>query len=258
MAKFWKVFKVIVFVWGALTLALIVYGLITTFVMPLFKGHSNQAAQAPAEEVMFEKKDGGLTLVVKRKETPEGPDAYLITLSRDNKPVVQNYRLPTQKYHLDFVRVYDASIVPGRENEIRLVLYSNSDEGEGNSDSQLWFLKVTDAMSVREVITLSDVHTSEDTRGMMVLGNKRFGIPFQEGFQSEPFVVPVMVRAGDSISISPLLSSAGADALHTALEQEIKARMAKLSKDKEEKHGEQYQKIRKEMDEALSEKVIAY
>lgn len=164
MAKFWKVFKVIVFVWGAFTLALILYGLISMLVISLFKGHRNQAAQAPAEEVMFEKKDGGLALVVKRKETPEGPDAYLITLSRDHKPVVQNYRLPTQKFHLDFVRVYDASIVPGRKNEIRLVLYSNSDEGEGDTDSQIWFLKMTDTMNVREVITLSGVHTSEDSQ----------------------------------------------------------------------------------------------
>lgn len=141
MAKLWKVLKVIIFGIGALTLALILYGLISMLVVSLFQGRGNRAGQAPAEEVMFEKKDGGLTLVVKRKETSEGPDAYLVTLSRDNKPVVQNYRLPTQKFHLDFVRVYDAAIVPGRENEIRLVLYSNSDEGEGDTDSQLWFLK---------------------------------------------------------------------------------------------------------------------
>jgi hypothetical protein len=258
MAKFWKVFKVIVFVWGALTLALIAYGLISMLVTTLLEKHGSQASQAPAEEVMFEKKDGGLSLVVKRKETPEGPDAYLITLSRNNKPVVQNYRLPTQKFHLDFVRVYDAALVPGRENEVRLVLYSNSDEGEGDTDSQVWFLKMTDKMDVREVITLSEVHTSEDSRGMTVLGNKRFGIPFGDGSHSRSFIIPVMVRVGDSLSISPLLSSSGADALHSALEQEIRARMAKPSKNKEEKLDEQYQKARKDMNEALSEKTISY
>ncbi len=242
---------------GRAPLALLLYGLISTLVVPLFQGRG-KAVQAPAEEVMFEKKDGGLALVVKRRETPEGPDAYLLTLSRDNKPVVQNYRLPVQKFHLDSVRVYDASIVPGRGNEIRLVLYSNSDEGEGDTESQVWFLKMTDKMNVCEVITLSDVHTSEDSRGMIILGNKRFGLPFQEGFQSEPFIVPIMVRVGESIRISPLLSPAGADAFHTVVEREIKARMAEPRKDKKEDVSAQYESARKEMGDALSEKVIAY
>lgn len=117
---------------------------------------------------------------------------------------------------------------------------------------------MTNTMNVRDVITLSGVHASEDSRGMTVLGNKRFGIPYQEGFQSGPFVVPVMVRVGDSISISPLLSPAGMEALHSALEQEIKARTANPPKNKEEKLDDQYQKARKDMNEALSEKTIPF
>ena len=103
MAKFWKVLKIIIFSWGALTLALVLLGLISTFVTPLFKSHKRQKTEAQAEEVVFEKKYNEHKLVVKRKET-EGPDTYLISLSRGGNTIVQNYRLPTQNYHLEYVR----------------------------------------------------------------------------------------------------------------------------------------------------------
>ncbi len=82
--------------------------------------------------------------------------------------------------------------------------------------------------------------------------------PYQEDFRYEPFVVPVMVRVGDSIRVSPLLSPAGADALYAALEQEIKARMKKPSKNKEENLSGQYQQANNALSEALSEKAINY
>lgn len=256
MAKLWKVLKVIIFSWGALSLALVLYALLTLLYQSVFTGHKHQEASASAEEVVFDKQDGALKLVVKRKET-EGAGAYLITLTKDSKPIVQNYRLPVEKYHLEYVSFYDAALIPVRENEYRIVLFSAYEGEEGISDSHIWFLKMADTMNVREVIRLNDVHRSE-SNGLVILGTKSFGMPYQKFFRSEAFVVPVMVRVSDSISISPLLSPAGADALHTALEQEIKARMEWPSEGKEEKRGEQYEKVRKEMDEALSEKAIAY
>ncbi len=260
MAKLWKVLKVIIFGVGALTLALLLYGLIQTFVFPLFRSHAHQdrEAKTPSEEVVFEKKDGGLKLLVKRKETTDGPDAYLITLTKGGAQIVQNYRLPTGKYHLEGVSFYDAALIPIRENEYRIVLFSSYEEEEGGSDSYVWFLKMTDAMDVREVMQLSDVHRSE-SNGLVILGNKYFYMPYQKLFRSELFVVPLMARVGDSIRVSPLLSPEGAETLHTAFEQEIKARIASPSDGgKEEKRGEQYQKVRKEMDEALSERTISY
>ncbi len=256
MAKFWKVLKVIIFSVGALTLALIAYGLVTTFVTPLFKSAKHEKAEAPAEEVVFEKKTGGMKLVLKRRET-EGPDVYLLTLTKEGTPVFQSYRLPTGKYHLEYVRFYDASVIPVRDNDYRIVLYSVFADDEGESESHVWFLKAAGAVTVREVLSLFDLHTTESD-GLKILGNKRFGLPYQDDFRSEAFMVPVMVRVGDSISISPLLSSSGAEALHSALEQEIRARLAKPSKSTEEKLDEQYQKVRNDMNEALSEKVIAY
>lgn len=256
MQKLWKVTKIVVFSWGALTLALIIYALLSSFVAPVFKSHKHQEKAAAVEEVIFEKQYDEHKLVVKRKET-EGPDAYLVSLSKGNKNIIQNYRLPTQKYHLEFVRFYDASLVPGRDNEYRIILYSASEEGECNTDSQIWFLKMTDKMNIREVITLSDVH-EKTSGGLVILGNKSFSLPYQDGFHYAPFVVPVRVTVGDSIAVSPLLSPAGIDALHTALEQEIKARMEKPSKNKEEKLGEQYHQVSREFEEALSDKVISY
>lgn len=256
MAKFWKVLKVIIFSVGALTLALIAYGLITTFVTPLFKSTKHGKAAAPAEEVVFEKKTGGMKLLLKRRET-EGPDAYSLTLTKEGAPVFQNYRLPTGKYHLEYVRFYDASVIPVRDNDCRIILYSVFADDEGESESHIWFLKAAGAVTVREVLSLSDLHATEPD-GLTILGNKRFGLPYQDDFRSEAFVVPVMVRVGNSISVSPLLSPAGADALHSALEQEIKARLNNPSKNSEENIGDQYQKARKDMNEALSEKVIAY
>ncbi len=211
---------------------------------------------ATAEEVVLEKKYGEQKLTVKRKET-DGPYAYLLTLTVGNRTIVQNYHLPVQKYHLEYVSFYDASVMLIRENEYRIVLFSVSEGGEGDTETQIWFLKMTDTVNVREVMRLSDVHRSE-SNGLVILGSKYFGLPYQEEFRTEPFVVPVMVRVGDSISISPLLSPVGADALHTALEQEIKARMEWPSEGKEENLSGQYQQANKALSEALSEKVFAY
>jgi hypothetical protein len=256
MAKFWKIFKAVIFGWGVLTLSVLLLLWLVNLKSTVFNGHKRGKTGASTEEVVLEKKDGGLKLVVKRKET-DGPDAYLITLTKGSAQVVQNYRLPIEKYHLEYVRFYDAKFIPGRENEPRIVLYSSSEEGEGEVDSQLWFLKMVDKVNVCEVVALSDVHRIESS-GLEIMGNKRIGLPYQDAFPYESFVVPTIVRVGDSIRISPLLSPEGLGALHSALEHEIKVRMKKPVKDKEEKHGEQYQKIRKEMNEALSEKVIAY
>lgn len=256
MAKFWKIIKAVIFGWGALTLAVLLLLWIVNIKSSVFDGHRHSKTEASTEEVVLEKKDGGLKLVVKRKETV-GPDAYLMSLTKGGAQIVQNYRLPTEKYHLDYVRFYDADLLPSRENESRIVLYSSSEEGEGELDSQMWFLKVVDKVNICEVVALSDMHRIESS-GLEIMGNKRIGLPNQDGFPYESFVVPTMVRVNDSIRISPLLSPEGAGSLHSALEHEIKARMEKPLKGKEEKHGEQYQKIRKEMNEALSEKVITY
>ena len=256
MAKFWKIIKAVIFGWGVLTLAVLLLIWLVNIKSSVFNGHKHSKTEAPAEEVVFEKKDGGLKLVVKHKET-EGTYAYLITLTKGGTSVVQNYRLPTEKYHLEYVRFYDANFIPGRENEPRIVLYSSSEEGEGDADSQMWFLKVVDKVNVYEVIALSDVHRIE-SNGLEIMGNKRIGLPYQDSFPYESFVVPTMIRVSDSIRISPLLSPEGLGALHSALEHEIKVRMEKPSTGKEEKRGEQYQKVRKEMDEALVERTIPY
>jgi len=258
MTKLWKILKVIIFSIGALTLALIMYGLIVSFVVPLFKGHGNQqASKAQGEEVVFEKKEGGYKLVVKSKET-EGPAEYLVSVSKDGKPVVQNYRLPTQKYHLEYINIIDASFVTLRGNELGIALYSSYADDEGASDSHVWFLKVANtAMSVREVIELSNVNRST-FGGLTILGSKHIGLPYQEGFRSEPFIVPVAVRVSDTIVISPLLSREGADVLFSVLKQEIKAREDKMSKETGNELAEGYRKAGKEMSEALVERSIPY
>ena len=106
MAKSWKVLKFIIFTWGALSLGLFLVGLLFAAYTKIFSGHQQQKTNSTTEEVVFEKKDGALKLVVKRREA-EGTSAYLITLTKDNKPIVQSYRLPTEKYHLEYVSFYD-------------------------------------------------------------------------------------------------------------------------------------------------------
>ncbi len=257
MPKFWKVVKVVVFSWGALTLALIAYGLITTFVPPLFKRDTWLASKAPAEEVAFEKKEGGYKLVVKSRET-EGPSEYLITVIKDGSTLVKNYHLPIQKYQFEYVNINDASFVPLRGNELGIVLYSSSADGDGDSDSHIWFLKAADTtMSVRDVISLSEINRSA-AGGLTILGNRRISLPYQEDFNSEPFVVPVVVRISDTIAISPLLTREGEEVMFSLLKQEIKTREDKMPKEKNNELAEGYRKAGKEMNEALSEKVTAY
>lgn len=257
MAKFWKVIKIIIFSYGALSLSLNLFGLLLMLYSDVFTKATHQDKAAPTETVVLDKQDGALKLVMKRREA-ESKGAYLITLTKDDKPIVQNYHLPVEKYHLEDVSFYDASLIPVRENEYRVILFSAYEGEEGGaSDSHIWFMKMTDTMNVREVIRLSDLH-KKDANGLVILGNKSFEMPYQKTFRSEAFVVPIMVRVSDSISISPLLSTAGADALHSAFEQEVGARLAVPLEAKEEKRSEQYQKVRKEINEALTEKVIIY
>ena len=259
MAKLWKALKVLIFSLGALTLALILYGLIVAFVVPLFKGHGHmqQASTEHAAEVVFEKKEGVYKLVVKSKET-DGSPVYLITVSKDNKPVVQSYRLPTQKYHLEYLNIYDASFVPLRGNDEGIVLFSAYADDEGGSDSHVWFLKASDGTTnVREVIELSNVNRS-GIGGLTIVGNRRVVLPYHEGFHSEPFIIPVAVLVGDTISIAPLLNREGADMMFAMLKQKIKAREEKMPKDKGNELAEDYRKAGKEMNEALVERTVLY
>ena len=257
MEKFWKVIKIIIFSYGALSLSLNLFGMLLMLYSNVFTEAKHVDKAAPTETVVLDKQDGALKLVMKRREA-EGTGTYLITLTKDDKPIVQNYRLPVEKYHLGNVSFYDASLVPVRENEYRVILFSAYEGEEGGaSDSHIWFMKMTDTMNVCEVIRLSDLH-KKDANGLVILGNKSFMMPYQKTFRSESFVVPVMIHVGDSISISPLLSTAGSDSLHAAFEQEVSARMAVPREANEGKRDEQYQKVRKEINEALSEKVIAY
>lgn len=256
MDKLWKVLKVLIFSLGVLTLSLLLWGLFTTFVTPLFKSAGQRTADAPTEEVAYEKTEGGYKLVIKRREA-QGLDEYLVTLNREGAAAVKNYRLPTQKYNLGYINIYDASFVPLRGNALGIVLYSAYADDEGASESHVWFLKASDSMSVREVIPLSDIHHA-GTGEYTIIGNKRVGLPYQQGFRSEQFVVPVAIRVGDDISIAVQLTQTGTDALRTALDREITARLSRPTENKEENLGEQYQKARKEMNEALSDRTIAY
>lgn len=256
MAKLWKVVKVIIFSVGALTLALIAYGLIMTFVPPLFKTSKHQETAALSEEVVFEKKEGAYSLQVKSREAG-GPAEYLVTLSKDGRPVVQSFRLPTQEQHLEYVHIYDASFVPLRGGEQGVILYSAYEDDEGTSDSHIWFLKAADTMSVRDVIELSDVNSAE-IEGLTILGNRKIVLPYQEGFRSEQFLVPIVVRVSDTIDISPLLSREGLDVLFSVLKHEVRVREEKMPKEKNHELAEGYRKAGKEMGEAFRERSIPY
>src|SRR5574341_1005317 len=195
MAKFWKVIKIIIFSWGALSLSLFLVGLFSMLYSKVFTESKHHDEAKSVEEVVLDRQDGALKLVVKHR-VAEGASAYLITITKDNKPIVQNYRLPVEKYHLEDVSFYDAALIPVRENEYRVILFSayEGDEG-GASDSHIWFMKMTDTVNVREVIRLSDLH-KKDANGLVILGNRYFIMPYQTPFRSEAFVVPIMVRVG--------------------------------------------------------------
>jgi len=257
MAKLWKILKVFIFGIGALTLALILYGLIMAFIVPLFKGHQQGASKEQIEEVVFEKKEGIYKLVVKSKET-EGPAEYLITVFKDGSTLVKSYLLPTKQHHFEYINIDNASFVPLRGNDLGVVLFSSSGDGDGGGDSHVWLLKAADTtMNVREVVSLSNMNRSA-AGGLTILGAKYIGLPYQKGFHSEPFVIPVAVRVGDTISISPLLSREGADVLFATLKQEIRSREDKMPKEKDKELAEGYRKSVKEMGEALVERSVPY
>lgn len=258
MQKLWKVVRVILMGVGALTLALILWVIFVTSVKPMFMGRGQQETRELTDRVIFEKSEDGYQLKVERKET-KGPDKYLLSLSREGRQVVREYRLPVEKYQVEYLDIYDAAFVALRGGDEGVILFAEGDaESECSSESIIWVIRASRETSVRDVIRLTDVHRT-DQNGLQIVGTKQFALPYQQGFRFETYVVPVIVRVGDAVTVSPILGGEGVDALRASLSQEVRMRLEKVPQDeKGKKLEEQYRKAEMALNEFLTERMISF
>lgn len=258
MQKLWKVVRVILMGVGALTLALFLWLFFVMTVKPMFMGRGQQETRELTDRVIFEKNEDGYKLKVKRKETKDS-DKYLLSLSRDGRQIVQEHRLPIEKYQVEYLDIYDAAFVALRGGDEGVILFAEGDgESDCSSDTSIWVIRASRETSVRDVIRLADVHRT-DQNGLRIVGTKQFALPYQQGFRFETYVVPVIVRVGDAVTVSPLLGGEGVDALRASLSQEVRMRLEKVPQDeKGKKLEEQYRKAEMSLNELLAERMISF
>lgn len=251
MAKFWNVCKKIIFVWGAISLSFIVIVMIWAFL-------SSRMGHRTAEEekdIVYEKKSDGVKLTVIRK-TGKRSGETLVSLTKGDRALVSNYQLPVKKYGAEWLQIHDSKILPVNENEYRVILFSTT-ESDDDSTDHLWFLKYNNRMNVVQVVDMEGMHKIDEL-DTAVMGIKHVYLPYAEGFDYGHFVIPIEVRAGDTIKISPLLNQYGIELLKKIFDKEFQKRMEKLRKDQKNEQVEQYKETLDKFNEAIAEKNIPY
>lgn len=264
MAKFWKVLKVIIFIWGALTLALILGTILYVNISERMTARS--VSQEPTDEV-YEKTFEDIRLTVTHKRGDES-GKVLVNLSKAGVSLARNYALPIKKYNLEWFQASDADIIRVTDNEYRIVLYGSGDEDEEFSYDSVWFLKYKNELKVVEVVNLSQMRRINDL-DMVILGHKNVGLPSQEDFEHVGFRIPIEVRVGNSIQITPLLSQNGIRLIKKVFNEEAQKRMDAVraqkdkakDKDKEEDGRETLKQVNRalnNLNEAIEEKTVSY
>jgi len=251
MAKFWTVFKKIILVWGFLSLAFVLYAVITLTISTIF---NNKVAEQEQNKG-FEKTFNDIKLKVTRKY--DKANRFFVSVTKANTPLIANYQLPTREYDLNWIRITDAAVIPIKGNEYHIILYSAVDDCDQESGHYVWFLKLSNEMSLIKMISLSDIHNIEGNESM-IFGNNIISLPSFTGFKYEQIVLPIEVRIGDTIKTIPMLNQRSIDTMRHYYDKEINARMAKLATSSNAHVLEQYKKTADELKEVLSENVYPY
>ena len=259
MARFWKVLKVIVFIWGALSLGTI----ITTILYVNISERLTSRTVPDETDEVYEKSSDGIKLKVTHKRREES-GKVLLDLSKAGASLARTYALPLKKYNVEWLHVSDSEIIRVNENEYRIILYGSSDEDAEFSHNSVWFLKYQNQLKVVEVVNLAGMRKLNDL-DLVILGHKSVGLPYQEDYDHVGFQIPIEVRVNNSVQVTPLLTQTGIGLMKKVFDGEARKRMDKLraSKDKETDpdNAETQELIKdalKEFDEAIQDKNVAY
>jgi hypothetical protein len=251
MGKFTNILKKILVVWGAISLSFILILIIWAFIT----SRTGNRAVEKEKDIVYEKKSEGIKLTVTRKMGKQAGEV-LVSLTKGERALVSNYQLPVKKYSTEWLQIRDSKIIPVSENEYRVILYSTA-ESDDESTDYLWFLKYNNQMNVVQVIDMEGMHKIDD-QDTIFLGNKHIYLPYAKGFDHGHFVIPIEVRVGDTIRISPLLSQNGIELLKKVFDKEAQKRMEKFRKEEKNEMLKINEKSLKKFSEAIVEKSIPY
>ena len=251
MTKLWTYFKKVVLVWGFISLAFFLLAVIS-LTISTFAG--KKIAQVEQEEG-FHKDFNDIKLKVTRNY--DETSSYFVNISKGSSSLITDYRIPTEKYDLDWFEVTDASIVPVKENEYRVILYSAIYDCDQESGHFVWLFKLNNQMQLVKMISLSDVHKVEGD-DLMLFGNKIISLPSFTDFKYEQIVMPLEVGIGEAVRIAPMMNQRSIDIMRHYYGSELDRRIDKLTASSDGEMLKQYQKASAEFKEVLSEKTYPF
>ena len=164
--------KNVVFLWGAISLGLIISVLLYLRISSFF--HNNERPIKTAE-TLHDKTFGNLRLTVVGKYENKEPEV-LISMTQENKSIVENYLLPTHEKGFGYVRFYDSLVIPAKHDKYRIMLFTVADECD-NSSNQVWFLSLDGHMKLIRVDNLFNMRRSKSGSGP-IFGNKHRSLCF--------------------------------------------------------------------------------
>jgi hypothetical protein len=252
MGKLTTILKKLIFVWGLISLGFVLFAAISLTISTM-KGKKFIEEE---RNKIYEKSFDQIKLQVK-KEIEKTSEQLLVTITKSDKPLISNYRLPTEQYRLNSLDVNDSKVIPMNENDYRVILYSVVYECDAEVAYYIWFLKLKNQMNLVQVIDISDMHKIEG-KETIVFGNKIIGLPSYDNFKYEHFVVPIEISIGDSIKTIPMLNKKSIDMMKSVFEKEAQKRIEMLTKSSNSEVLKEYRDSIRKFNEAITEKVIPY
>lgn len=253
MGKIKSILKTLIFVWGIATLALVLFITITLSIKSVINRKTVENSQKEAYEKRFDQ----IVLTV-RETTDKNKATQLISISKSGKPLVRDYRLPVEKYGLEYpVQIKDSLVISTNENEFRVMLFTTFHECAEESTDYVWFFKKNDKLNLIHVVDLSELTRSE-TNMTSFFGYKHVNLPYFEKAEFKHWIVPIEVNVGENIRTSPLLNKVGISLLKTAYQTEAQKRMAILSKTQNVEMLGKYKSALAKFEDAVTDQSIPY
>ncbi len=254
MGKFWTYARKVVFVWGAISLPFALFALFMIISLGISTMVGHKAVEQEQDD-KYEKTFGEFKLTVIRKH--DQTNNFLVSVTKADKPLINDYSLPIKQYDLDWLKIRDASVIPVNENEYRIILYSAVYDCDQESAHYVWLLKLDKQTHLVQMIQMSDMHRIEGAE-ILIFGNKIIGLPSFADFKYEQILVPIEIRIGSAIKTTPMLSRKSVDRMKSYFEKEMQKRKDKLTESPDTATLELCKKASKEFNDAISESVIPY
>ena len=253
MGKIKSTLKVLIFIWSILSLALVLVVTITLTVQSLTNRETAENDQKEAYEKRFDK-----ILFTVQEKSDKNQNALFINISKSGKTLVSNYRLPIEKYGLGFpIQIKNAKLITVKEKVYRVILYTTHKECEEEAVDYIWFLKLTDKLSLVHVVDLTDL-TENKSNKLSFFGYKHINLPYFENAEFKHFIIPIEVTVGETINTSPLLNKSGMNLLKMAYTTEAEKRIAAMNQTQNIKMLEEYKESLRNFKVITTESSIPY